>query len=60
MYDKLVAKVNNIDTSRFDLKNKYDIDKSNIERKIPETSRLVKKKDLMLKLVLVVKLQLLH
>ena len=60
MYDKLVAKVNNIDTSRFDLKTKYDIDKSNIERKIPETSRLVKKKDLMLKLVLVVKLQLLH
>ena len=44
MYDKLVAKVNNIDASRFDLKTKYDIDKSNIERKIPEASRLVKKK----------------
>ena len=28
VYDKLVAKVNNIDTSRFVLKTKYDTDKS--------------------------------
>ena len=43
MYDKLVAKVNNIDTSDFVLKTKYDMDKSKIENKIPDTSGLVKK-----------------
>ena len=42
-YDKLVAKVNSIDTSRFDLKSKYDTDKSQIENKIPDTSDLAKK-----------------
>ena len=42
-YDKLVAKVNSIDTSRFVLKTKYDTDKSQIENKIPDTSDLVKK-----------------
>ena len=30
VYDKLVAKVNNIDTSRFILKSKYDTDKSEL------------------------------
>ena len=30
VYDKLVAKVNSIDTSRFALKTKYDTDKSEI------------------------------
>ena len=45
VYDKLVAKVNNIDTSEFDLKTKYDIDKSELEKKIPDTSGLVKKTD---------------
>ena len=30
-YDKLVAKVNNIDTSRFVLKTKYDTDKLELE-----------------------------
>ena len=33
-YDKLDAKVNNIDTSRFVLKSKYDKDKSELEKKI--------------------------
>ena len=42
-YDKLVMKVNNIDTSGFVLKTKYDIDKSELENKIPDTSGLVKK-----------------
>ena len=45
VYDKLVAKVNNIDTSRFVLKTKYDTDKSELENKIPDTSGLVKKTD---------------
>ena len=31
VYNKLVAKVNNIDTSRFVLKTKYDTDKSELE-----------------------------
>ena len=43
MYDKLVAKVNNIDTSGFVLKTKYDTDKSDLE--IPDTSKIVKKTD---------------
>ena len=37
-YDKLVAEVNNIDTSGFVLKTKYDTDKSELENKIPHTS----------------------
>ena len=44
-YDKLVAKVDNIDTSRFVLKTKYDTDKSELENKIPDTSGLVNKTD---------------
>ena len=44
-YDKLVPKVNNIDTSGFALKTKYTADKSNLEKKISDTSRLVKKTD---------------
>ena len=43
VYDKLVAKVNSIDTSRFVLKPKYDTDKTELENKIPDTSGLVKK-----------------
>ena len=43
VYDKLVAKVNSIETSRFVLKAKYDTDKSDLEKKIPDTSGLVKK-----------------
>ena len=45
VYDKLVTKVNNIDTSRFVLKTKYDTDKSELENKIPDTGGLVKKTD---------------
>ena len=45
VYNKLVAKVNNIDTSRFVLKPKYNTDKSGLENKIHDTSDLVKKTD---------------
>ena len=34
VYDKLVAKINNIDISGFILKTKYDTDKSELEKKI--------------------------
>ena len=50
MYDKLVAKVNNIDTSGIVLKTKYKTDKSYSEKtqiqtkKIPDTSGLVKER----------------
>ena len=44
-YDKLATKVNNIDTSMFVLKTKYDTDKPEWEDKIPDTSGLVKKID---------------
>ena len=43
MYDKLVTKVNNIDTSDFVLKTKYQTDKTELENKIPDVSNLVKK-----------------
>ena len=36
MYDKLVAKVNNIDTSGLVLKTKYCTDKSDLELKISD------------------------
>ena len=42
---ELVAKVDNIDTSGFVLKTKYDTDKSELKNKIPDTSSLVKKTD---------------
>ena len=44
-YDKLVAKVNSIDTSGFVLKTKHDTDKTKLENKIPDTKGLVKKID---------------
>ena len=44
-YNKLVTKVDNIDTSGFVLKTKYDTDKSELENKIPDTSVLDKKTD---------------
>ena len=43
VYDKLVAKVDNVDTSEFVLKTKYDADKSELENKISNTSGLAKK-----------------
>ena len=58
VYNKLVAKVNNIDTSRFVLKTTYDPDKLDLEKKtsdadkkIPDTSGLVKKHIIILELV---------
>ena len=45
-YDKLVAKVNNIDIRDFALKTTYDTDKPDLEKKIPDTSDLAKKTDL--------------
>ena len=44
-YNKLANKVNNIDTSRFILKTKYDADKIELEKKIPDTSNLIQKSD---------------
>ena len=44
-YNKLVTKVDSIDTSGFVLKTKYDTDKSELENKIPDASGLVKKTD---------------
>ena len=44
VYNNLVAKVDNIDTSDFVLKTKYNTDKTELERiRIPDTSGLVKK-----------------
>ena len=50
VYDKLVAKVNNIDIRGFVLKTKYSTDKSDLEtkindadKKVPDTSGLIKK-----------------
>ena len=43
VYDNLVAKVNNIDTSDFVLKTKYQTDKTELEKKIPDVSNLVRK-----------------
>ena len=48
VYDKLVAKVNNIDPSGFLLKTKYDTNKLELENKIPDTSSLVKKNQIMM------------
>ena len=42
-YDKLVAKVNNNDTSDSVLKTKYQTDKTELEKKIPDAINLVKK-----------------
>ena len=44
-YNKLVNKINNIDTSGYILKTKCDADKLELEKKIPDTSNLVKKSD---------------
>ena len=42
-YDKLAVKVNNIDTSDFVLKAKYQKDKTELEKKIPDLTDFVKK-----------------
>ena len=41
IYDKLAAKVNNIDTSDFVLKTKYQTDKAELEKKIPDVTDFV-------------------
>ena len=43
VYDKLVAKVNKIDTSDFVLKTTYNTDKTEFEKKIPDVTDFVKK-----------------
>ena len=43
VYEKLVAKVNNIDTSDFLLKANYNTDKTELENKIPNGTGFVKK-----------------
>ena len=48
---KLVTKVDNIDTSGFALKTKYDTDKSELENKITDTTGLVKKQDYDVKII---------
>ena len=42
-YDELVAKVDNIDTSGFVLKTKYNTGKTELENKIPDVTNFVKK-----------------
>ena len=41
VYDKLVAKVNNIGTNDFVLKTKYNTDKTEFEKKIPNVTGFV-------------------
>ena len=43
VYDKLAAKVNNIDTSEFVLKTKYQTNKTELRKKIPDVTDFVKK-----------------
>ena len=45
VYDKLAAKVNNIDTSDFVLKTKYQTDKTELEKKISYVTDFVKKQN---------------
>ena len=41
VYDKLVRKLNNIETSRFVLKTKYQTDKEKLEKKITDVTDFV-------------------
>ena len=43
VYEKLAAKVNNIDTSEFVLKTKYQAGKTKLEKKIPDATDFVQK-----------------
>ena len=45
VYDKLAAKVNNIDTNEFVLKTKFHTDKAEFEKKIPDVTDFVKKQN---------------
>ena len=58
VYDKLITRVNAIDTSKFVLKTPYSIDKSGLEKKIDNTDKkilipvdLLEKQVIMLKLL---------
>ena len=42
VYDRLVAKVNNIDSNAFVLKTKYQTDKTELEKEIPDKTNLLK------------------
>ena len=46
VYNKLAAKVNNIDTSALVLKTEYQTDKTELENKIPDVNDFVKKETL--------------
>ena len=43
VYDKLAAKVNDIDTSTFVLETKYQTDKAKEEKKVPDGTNFVEK-----------------
>ena len=43
VYNQLAAKVNNIDTNDFVLKTKYQTDKTELDKKIPDVTDFVKK-----------------
>ena len=43
IYDQLAAKANNIDTNDFVLKTKYQADKAELEKKLPDVTDFVKK-----------------
>ena len=45
VHDKLVTKGNNIDTSGFVLKTKYNTDNTELEKKIPNVTNFVKKQN---------------
>ena len=47
MNDKLAAKVNNIDTKGFVLKTKYQTDKTELGKKIPDVTALLRKQNLL-------------
>ena len=51
MYDKLVAKVNNIDTSRFVLKTEYGTDKAELQKKFLILLDLLEKQTTIIKLL---------
>ena len=46
VYDKLDANLNNTDTSDFILKTKYQIDKAQLVKKLPDVTDFVKKRKL--------------
>ena len=52
VYNKLISKVDNIDTIDFVLKNKYKNDKTRLENKIPNLVVLLKKLIIILKLLI--------